>query len=249
MYDIRSGGIKVRKFCFLVVFVMLSQVINLNAADDNTAGTIARIILIRPKRGLEKDFEAGYKRHLEWRRGKNDSWRWHGFMFAQGARAGSFLFGTFQHDWTDFDQALAANEDASDFTLNVVPYADAFTISQITRLRDLSSPEEVPGQAYLIEMVTYELRPGAERTFESMIGSAVSGWKQRHPNIPFAWYKTINGGVQPYYIFMRTLNRWSDLRESEPFFVTERNDVSFKDVIKEIQSDVLRFRSDLSLFQ
>ena len=238
-----------RNFCFLVVFIILFQVVIANAADDNSAGAVARIILIRPKRGLEKDFEAGYKRHLEWRRGKNDSWRWHGFFFAQGSRAGSYLLGTFQHDWTDFDQALAANEEASDFTVNVVPYAENFTISQITRLRDFSSPEEVPGQSYLIEMVSYELRPGAERTFETMVGSAISGWKQRHPNIPFAWYKTINGGIQPYYIFMRTLNRWSDLRESEPFFTTESRDVPLKDVIKTIESDVLRFRSDLSLFQ
>jgi hypothetical protein len=238
----------VRKYCFLAVFVFLFQVLNTNAADDNSSGTIARIILVRPKRGLEKDFEAGYKRHLEWRRGKNDAWRWHGFFFAQGSRAGSYLFGTFQHDWTDFDQALAANEEASDFTLNVVPYTESFTISQINRLREFSSPEEVPGQSYLIEIVSYELRPGAERTFESMVGSAISGWKQRHPNIPFAWYKTINGGIQPYYIFMRTLNRWSDLRESEPFF-TESRDTTLKDIIKKIESDVLRFRSDLSLFQ
>jgi hypothetical protein len=238
----------VRKYCFLAVFVFLFQVLNTNAADDNSSGTIARIILVRPKRGLEKDFEAGYKRHLEWRRGKNDAWRWHGFFFAQGSRAGSYLFGTFQHDWTDFDQALAANEEASDFTLNVVPYTESFTISQINRLREFSSPEEVPGQSYLIEIVSYELRPGAERTFESMVGSAISGWKQRHPNIPFAWYKTINGGIQPYYIFMRTLNRWSDLRESEPFF-TESRDTTLKEIIKTIESGVLRFRSDLSLFQ
>jgi hypothetical protein len=238
----------VRKICFLSCFVILFQVFSAIAADDSSGGTIARIILIRPKRGLEKDFEAGYKRHLEWRRAKNDSWRWHGFIFAQGERAGSFLFGTFQHDWTDFDQALSANEESSDFTLNVVPYTDSFTISQISRLREFSSPEEVPGSAYLIEVASYELRPGAERTFESLLGPAVLSFKQRHPNIPFAWYKTINGGIQPYYIFMRTLNRWSDLRESDPFF-TETRDVSLKDVIKTIESDVLRFRSDLSLFQ
>jgi hypothetical protein len=231
-----------------MLFVILFQVCDAVAVEDNSGGTIARIILIRPKRGLEKDFEAGYKRHLEWRKGRNDSWRWHGFFFAQGSRAGSFLFGTFQHDWTDFDQALGANEEASDFNLNVVPYTDSFTISQVSRLRDFSSPEEVPGTSYLIEMATYELRPGAERTFESMLTSAVPGWKQRHPNIPFAWFKAINGGTLPYYIFMRTLNRWSDLRESDPFF-TESRDASLKDVIKEIQSDVLRFRSDLSLFQ
>lgn len=229
-------------------FVILFQVFAAIAADDNSGGTIARIILIRPKRGLEKDFEAGYKRHLDWRRVKNDSWRWHGFSFVQGGRTGSYLFGTFQHDWTDFDQALPPNEESSDFTLNVVPYTDNFTISQVSRLRDFSSPEEVPGSAYLIEMVSYELRPGAERTFESLLGPAVASWKQRHPNIPFAWYKTINGGIQPYYIFMRTLNRWSDLRESDPFF-TETRDVSLKDVIKTIESDVLRFRQDLSLFQ
>ena len=131
-----------RKYCFSVVFIFLLQVLCANAADDNSSGTIARIILIRPKRGLEKDFEAGYKRHLEWRRAKNDSWRWQGFFFAQGSRAASYLFGTFQHDWTDFDQALAANEDASDFTLNVVPYAETFTISQISRLREFSSPKK-----------------------------------------------------------------------------------------------------------
>jgi hypothetical protein len=83
----------------------------------------ARITVLAPREGMQKEFEEGYKRHLEWHRAHADRWTWYGWTVTTGERFGTFIDGTFDHPAADFDAAVAPADDAADNAKNVLPYA------------------------------------------------------------------------------------------------------------------------------
>src|SRR6476660_1106439 len=83
----------------------------------------ARITILAPKPGMQKDLEEGYKRHLEWHRSNADKWTWYGWIVTTGPRFGYLVDGTFDHEAADFDTPVSPAEDAADNAKNVFPYA------------------------------------------------------------------------------------------------------------------------------
>ena len=83
----------------------------------------ARMVVLEPRDGQERNFEEGYQRHLEWHRQQKDSWTWLGWSFVLGPRLGQFMDGTFGHPAGDFDKAVDPAADAADNSRTVVPYA------------------------------------------------------------------------------------------------------------------------------
>ena len=53
----------------------------------------ARITVLAPRDGMQKEFEEGYKRHLEWHRAHADRWSWYGWTVTTGERFGTFIDG------------------------------------------------------------------------------------------------------------------------------------------------------------
>src|SRR5580765_6771708 len=63
------------------------------AAQQRQTSPAARIVVIKPKEGMQKQFEEGYKRHLEWHRRNKDTWTWYGWQIIAGDRFGYFMDG------------------------------------------------------------------------------------------------------------------------------------------------------------
>jgi hypothetical protein len=81
----------------------LCAAVSLSYAED---ATLARIVVIQPKLGKAAEFQAGYKRHLEWHRRNRDPWQWYGWTFVLGDRLGQFMDGTFGHTSSELDVAI-----------------------------------------------------------------------------------------------------------------------------------------------
>ena len=82
----------------------------------------ARISVLRPHDGDTVDFEAGYIRHLEWHRQARDPWKWLGWTVWAGERQRSFIYATFGHSATEFDNAVSPAEDERDNVANVTTH-------------------------------------------------------------------------------------------------------------------------------
>ena len=117
------------------------------------AGPFARMVVIQPKPGQGAAFEQGYQRHLEWHKGANDLWTWHGWSFVLGDRLGMFMDGTFGHAAANFDTAVQPAGDAADNAVNVVPYADFLSHGVFRRLESAS----VGLQVAQIDLSTFDL--------------------------------------------------------------------------------------------
>ncbi len=129
--------------------------------------SVSRMVTWQPKAGKEHDFEEGYKRHLEWHRRNQDTWRWYGWDVISGERDGYFVDGTFFHAWSDLDTPVAPAGDAADNAQNVYPYADVKAVATYETepaLRHMS--EEQLGSA-LITFYSLSVAPGSAEKWES----------------------------------------------------------------------------------
>jgi len=160
---------------------------------------LARIVVIKPKPGQNAEFEAGYKRHLEWHRRNQDPWQWYGWTFVLGERLGQFMDGTFGHTAAGFDSAIKPAEDGADNAINVTPYADFVSHGVYERLDALSRGTPLPDTSPFLVLNTYHVVHGQESAFER-------AWQRvsSKANIERAtWYKLRLGGTGSQYILMR----------------------------------------------
>jgi hypothetical protein len=124
------------------------------AAEELRRGEVARLVELYPKEGAAGEFEAGYRRHLDWHQRNGDPWSWHGWLVATGDRAGTFVDGTFGHSWAELDAAVRPREDAADNAVNVLPYAALGLNVHLTRLPAHSrGPEDETLRATLLTVV------------------------------------------------------------------------------------------------
>lgn len=243
-----------------VLLVMCSVAAGEAKAQEQT-GTAARIVVIKPKEGMQKQFEDGYKRHLDWHRRNKDSWVWYGWQVVAGPRLGYFVDGTFGHRWEDFDAAVAPAEDAADNALNVAPYGDFLSLGHYILRPDLSRGNLLEDRkpSPLLELLHYHVRPGREGDFEEVVSKFHQGSARSNPARRYTWYQLINGGEQSTYLLFLPRNKLSELQASQkslalllaemyPAQEAQRLSGLLTSSVREVRSETLRYRADLSYF-
>ena len=224
-------------------------------------GLAARIVLIRPKDGMQKQFEEGYKRHLEWRRRNQDHWTWYGWQVITGTHVGYFMDGTFGHRWEDFDRPVAPAEDAADNVQNVSPYGDFLSVSQYVLRPELSHghllEEQTPSPS--IELLHFQIHLGKESDFEEILRKVHAATVKGNSPRRHTWYQLVNGGEQSTYILMLPHDKFSELQSSSkpltsmlegayPPAETKRLSNLLSAAVREVRSETLRYRTDMSYF-
>ncbi len=166
------------------------------ATRAQSAGTAARIVLWQPDIGRERDFEEGYKRHLEWHRSNNDHWTWLGWNIISGDRTDQFMDGTFFHAWTDFDAPVSPGGDAANNALNVEPYARVRSVGSYEIVPSLTALTPDQMTSPLLTLCYVSAHDGA--AFESTLGAAL---KRMTAAMPHAVLRPING-VTEYLVIV-----------------------------------------------
>ena len=144
-------------------------------ALQGLAQTAAKMVTWQAKPGMERDFEEGYKRHLEWHRRNNDPWVWHGWTLLTGERAGWFVDGSFFHAWTDFDIPVKPAEDGADNAVNVNPHADVRNVGIVEGLPNLSNVQPDGLRSPLMIILRLSVGAGSEGKLEATMASALQG--------------------------------------------------------------------------
>lgn len=188
----------------------------------------ARITILAPNQGMQKDLEEGYKRHLEWHRANEDKWTWYGWTVTTGPRVGYLIDGTFGHDPLDFDAPVKPAEDAADNARNVFPYARVAGTAFYRQREDLSRGGAKVLEAEFTTLVTVEVYSGRERDFEAMV---------RGLDADRACFQLTSGGEHPTYLLFFPAKTISE---------TIRDVIQPSDAYKSAVIETLRYRADLS---
>jgi hypothetical protein len=152
--------------CFLPLLLTVACAVS--AAEPRESATVARIVVWQPKPGMARDFEEGYKRHLDWHRKNRDPWTWHGWMISSGERNGYFMDGTFSHEWGDLDSPVSPAADSADNNLNTAPYGDVRSAATYEAIAGEITPALLTSR--LLTLWRFDLVPGAAAEFELSIG-------------------------------------------------------------------------------
>jgi hypothetical protein len=206
------------------------------------AGPFARMVVIQPKPGQGPAFEQGYQRHLEWHKGANDRWTWHGWSFVLGDRLGMFMDGTFGHAAANFDAAVQPAGDAADNAANVVPYADFLSHGVFRRLESASVGPPLPDTSPFLAMATYTVAPGEETAFErQLVAGASAPANSGRTAQRFTWYRLQIGGAGGQYVLMRAAPSFGAAAE-----LTDVLPAGAKALVRGVRTELLRYRADMS---
>lgn len=170
-------------------------------AADAPRGDAAFLFAYYPKEGQEAQFDAGYRKHVEWHREHGDPLPWYGWYVTTGDRTGMFVDGSFGITFAAFDNRVEPAQDGADFAATTAPYGDTAyrkilrlmpRLGTATRLEDRQPSSQV-------EVVTYFVEHGRTAAFEAcleQLAPAVAG------SAGFAVYRQLSGGARPAYLVM-----------------------------------------------
>jgi hypothetical protein len=184
------------------------------------------------------DFEAGYRRHLDWHVTALDPWTWYGWSIWAGDRQRWFVYATFGHAASEFDAPVSPSEDERDNVANVTPHAEFVGNALYEFLPRLSRGNGVPTPAPRLELTTIELKPGTEAAFEMSLAAEAA-----HLDTETLWYRMRAGGAGPRYARLRPLAGISSLLASDDRLLPGRAVPS----VAKMTIEILNLRPALSL--
>ncbi len=196
------------------------------ALDDQS---VLWVSWIKPKPGMENEFEAGIRAHHRWRAEQGDTWTWLVWRIDTGPLTGTYAIGTFNHRWSDFDappvslQAAEANRRTT-----IMPYVETIRTEHYAYEGAISNvPDELPPRNFSItEMI--DVRIGRERDFMDAVTKITAAIRQTGwPNY-YEWYRLDYGARKPTWARVRLLWSWDDLAAP---------DVTLRDVLVQVYGE------------
>ena len=204
------------------------------AAQQN----IAQIAVWKPKPGLEKNFENGYKQHLSWHKNSGDTWNWYGWYVTSGPQDGYFIDATFGHTWEDFDRPVNP-ADGTDNELHTYPFGDFLWRYKLEKLPDLSSPDSVVLNAKLLRFITLSVieMPAALKLMQKLKTGRLQV------------YKIVDGGDLNQLMILIGCSSFKEFGKSGDVVdeIAALEIASKVKIIKSISSETLRFQPEMSL--
>lgn len=229
-------------------------------ATTRNTGDAAHLFGYIPKPGMEAQFDAGYRKHLEWHRAHRDPLVWYGWYVTHGPRMGTFIDGSFGAPFAAFDQRVSPADDAKDNERTFLPYAQPVFRSVYRVRRDLSTatPLEQWTPTALLEVHTYRVKPGKAYQFEQIAKRVRTVTAANHAKGIHTWYEGVGGTGTKEYVLMVAREGFAaydtgpaDLESvlSTIEDATARRELlsGYAAAIDEIGSEIWRYRSDLSL--
>lgn len=242
----------------LAVFFAVAAVLPITAQQT---GRVAEIHINRVNPGMAARYEAGRKKHMAWHKSQNDPWSWYVWEVLTGEGTGSYVVGTFQHQWKDFDTRDKFNQaDKADAQTNMGPYLAGDHMSYYLYRADLSSgPEVFPPAAKLLSVTHFMLHAdgvndfldGAKKIREAMTKTNYPQQGATH------WYQLANGGEAPHFVLVGERAGWANFELPEKPFDAMMEEAYGKEqgaailattrrAIRSVYTEAVQYRPDLS---
>lgn len=243
----------------LVVLFALATVLSGLAQN---VGKVAEIHINRPKPGMTTQYEAGRKKHMAWHKGQKDTWSWYVWEVLTGEGTGSYVVGTLQHQWKDFDGREKFNQsDSADVNTSMGPSLGGQQMSYYLYRDDMSSgPEVLPPTPPLLSITHYMLKPDGVNDFVEGVKKITEGAKKT--NYPLAGanhvYQLANGGDAPHFVLVGDRANWAAFAPASDKSLDAMMEEAYgkeqgaailataRKAIRSVMTEALQYRPDLS---
>jgi hypothetical protein len=156
---------------------------------------------------------------------------------ALGERLDLFIDGTFGRTAASLDSSVAPAADAADNALNVSPHAEFVSSAIYQFVPQLSGGSPEPPRAPFLELVTFDLEPGAGPAFEQAIRAADASSRAET-----RWFRLAVGGTVPRYLRMRPRSSVAGVAG-----LAALDSAAGLPMVRRVTTELLRLRLDLSL--
>ncbi len=245
-----------RRGLWLAPLVLL---LALPAAAQQEMATVGRVFFVKPKAGMQQQYEAAYKKHLAWHKAQNDTWSWFTWEFETGDRIGQYVTGTFDHAWADFDAHAKMDEaDGADFAANAGALVESLSGIIVAPLPVLSNPPAgATGPLALATVYTFHLNIGHDREWANALNKITQALKKANWGSAYEWYLLLNGTEHPTYYLVLPRTNWAGFAPPpKPLWVVLEEvlgRVEAQTIMQTLdksvhcqRSELIRFRPDLS---
>ena len=242
-----------------VFFVVVSLLLlALPVVGQVQPGPILRFYHIKPKAGMEQQFEEAYKRHLDWHRQQNDTWTWVMWQVEAGERFGQYTAVTGSHRWEDFDaRGELGDADSADAMAKLSPYVESVTSSFSRSHSDISRPPASEDSFPLLEVTSFQLNPGSAPAFTHVVRKVHEAIVKTNRPVHYFWEEVVSGGEEPMFSVVIPQKNWADLEPLEKsigqmleeVYGREEAESLRKTFWKSVHSQrtvIVRYRADLS---
>ena len=224
-------------------------------------GEIVEIHINRVKPGMAQQYEAGRKKHMAWHKSQNDAWSWHTWAVLTGPATGSYVVGSFEHNWKDLDgREKFLQADAADVQASMGPSQAGSEQSYYRYRADLSLSQQTFPPAPLTSVTHFMLEPAGINDFTDGIKKVNEGIKKTNfPQAgPSRWYQLVNGGEGPHFVLVGDRASWASFQPPtdktldsmmEEAYGKEQGAAILSSIRKAVRSTIteaLQYRSDLS---
>ena len=229
---------KVRRVLARIVIPLITWLALSSPAAAQT-GNVARIVVWQMKPGMDRDFQEGYKRHLQWHRDNRDTWAWRGWILSSGDRVDYFVDGTFFHAWSDFDNPVNPSGDGANNELNVYPYADVRALATFEVVPALSNLQPDQLGSPQLTFLYFEVPAGKGAEFETAIGRELQNSPVTH-----AVLRPVNGATE--YLTLLPFTKSSDMGAQGDFVITIVKALAKASLIVSYRTESARYHPELS---
>jgi hypothetical protein len=221
---------------FLLVFIS-----GIASAQKN----IAHFTIWKPLPGKESNFEAGYKKHLQWHKDNGDQWSWYGWYVILGPRVGWFIDASFNHSWADFDKPVKPVEDKQDSRLHVSPFGDYQYNYKVAFLPALSISDTESLKSKYLRLIT--LQVANMDTAKRVIDKLKAAYQGKGSKC-FLTYKMADGGPLNQFQLFIGFSSYEDYGKSENILEEinqAENSLKVK-TVSSVISETLMYLPDMS---
>lgn len=223
-------------------------------------GKVAEIHINRVKPGMTQQYEAGRKKHMAWHKSQNDSWSWYTWAVVTGEATGSYVVGTFGHNWKDLDgREKFTVADGADAQANMGSSLAGEEESFYLYRDDLSPAPEGP-PAPLASITHFMVKPDGVNDFVDAVKKVNEGIKKTNWPLsgPTRWYQLANGGQGPHFVLVGDRANWGSFQPPtdksldammEDAYGKEQGAAilsSLRKAIRTVYTEALQYRPDLS---
>ena len=147
-------------------------------------------------------FADARKKHNEFHRAQKDPYNLHTWEVINGDRAGTFVTGTFDHYWKDFDGREAFEAlDTADAAKTINLHAEVESSGYWARLAEMSRMAPgATGPAKYSQLTHYWLSPAEVPAFEDALKEITAALTKANWPAYSTWYRLVSGGDGPHYV-------------------------------------------------
>lgn len=229
------------------------------AAQEAAPATnvVSQTVQVRPMPGQGAAFEAGVKAYMSWALEAGNDWTWLCWEVIAGNDTGEYRFGTYNHEWADFDSPpVDPAQTGAAIDQHIAPHVRDVVTTFAARRADLSNYSRTsPAPMYMV--YEHQVKVGKVEQFEAAMKQYHDLIVEHAPQVEYVVHQLVLGGETGRYMLALPMEGMGTMGEMPNLDAIMRealgddawqalSDDYFDSIVAETSSVVV-LRRDLSL--